>query len=302
METRQDAGKTAVRARGLVARYGQVTALADLDIDLHAGSVTTLLGPNGAGKTTLVGLMLGLRRADGGSLEILGVEPGSLAARRRTGAMLQTAGLAPTLSVREHVALHAAYYPASRPIEETLALAGLAELADRRYDALSGGEQRRVQFALAICGRPDLVVLDEPTVGLDPESRRTLWSVVRELADGGAAVLLTTHHLQEVEALSDRVVLLARGRVLADGTPAAIRDGVSARVVRCLTHLPDERLRALPAVSSIERAGRHALIRTRSAEMTLRALLAADDRLADLEVSGASLEDAILDLTRREAA
>jgi ABC-2 type transport system ATP-binding protein len=210
--------------------------------------------------------------------------------------MLQAAGLAPQLTVHEHVALHSGYYREARPLAETLALAGLDGLAQRRYEALSGGQLRRVQFALALCGRPRLLVLDEPTAAMDAESRRALWQTLRRLADEGGAVLLTTHLLEEAEALSDRVLLLAGGRMVADGTPAEIRARVAARSVRCISALPLPRLQALPGVTAAEARGRHVLLRTHSAEATLRALLAADDTVADLEVTGTSLEDAVLDL------
>jgi ABC-2 type transport system ATP-binding protein len=291
-----------IQARGLVRRYGAITALAGLDLDIHAGRVNTLLGPNGAGKSTLVSLVLGRLRADAGTLQVAGHAPGSLAARRLTGAMLQTATLAPQLTVEEHVALHTRYYPGARPLAESLALAGLQGLEGRRYDALSGGQQRRVQFALALCGRPRLLVLDEPTAALDAESRRALWQTVRTLADEGSAVLLTTHLLEEAEALSDRVLLLAGGRVVADGMPGEIRARVAARSVRCLSRLPLERLLQLPGVMAAEPRGRHVALRTQAAEATLRALLAADESVAELEVTGTSLEDAVLDLLKKEAA
>jgi ABC-2 type transport system ATP-binding protein len=291
-----------VHGLGLVRRYGAVTALAGVDLDIQAGRVTTLLGPNGAGKSTLVGLVLGRLRADAGTLQVGGHAPGSLAARRLTGAMLQAAALAPQLTVHEHVALQSGYYPDARPLADTLALAGLQDLAKRRYEALSGGQQRRAQFALAMCGRPRLLVLDEPTAGLDADSRRALWQAVRTLADEGAAVLLTTHLLDEADALADRVVLLANGRVAADGTPGEIRSRVAARSLRCLTALPLAQLRALPGVTAAEPRGRHVALRTLAAEETLRALLAADPSLAELEVTGTSLEDAVLDLLHKEAA
>jgi ABC-2 type transport system ATP-binding protein len=291
-----------VHARGLVRRYGRLTALAGLDVDIQPGRVTTLLGPNGAGKSTLVNLVLGRLRADAGTLRVAGHVPGSLAARRLTGAMLQAAALAPQLTVHEHVALHSRYHPAARPLAETMALAGLQDLAGRRYEALSGGQQRRVQFALALAGRPRLLVLDEPTAALDAESRRALWQAVRALADEGSAVLLTTHLLEEAEALSDRVLLLAGGRVVADGTPGEIRARVAARWVRCVSTLPLPRLQALPGVQAATAEGRRVALRTTAAEATLRALLAEDAAVADIEVTGTSLEDAVLDLLKKEAA
>lgn len=295
-----------IQARALVRRYGAVTALTGLDLDLHAGQVTTLLGPNGAGKSTFVNLVLGRLRADSGQLRVAGHVPGSWPARQATGAMLQSASLAPQLTVHEHVALHRGYYPAARPLAETLALAGLQDLAGRRYEALSGGQQRRVQFAVAVCGRPRVLVLDEPTAALDAESRRALWQTVRALADEGAAVLMTTHLLDEAQALSDRVVLLAGGRTVADGTPEQIRNRVAARTLRCLTALSAAQLAALPGVVSVDTHGRHPVMRSRAPESTLRALLAADATVSELEVTGTSLEEAVLDLLqavdRQEAA
>jgi ABC-2 type transport system ATP-binding protein len=290
-----------VEARGVTRRYGTVAALDGLTLALPAGVVTTLLGPNGAGKTTLVSLLLGRTQPHAGTVSVFGEAAGSLAARRRTGAMLQSAALAPQLTVAEHVALHGGYYANPRPLDETLAHAGLQALAHRKYSALSGGEQRRVQFALAVAGRPDFLVLDEPTVAMDADSRRAFWRVVRGLADEGAAVLLTTHQLEEAEALSDRVVLVAKGRVLAEGTPGEIRARVGARTIRCLTSLAPAQLAALPGVAAVEASGRHQVLRSSTAEDTLRALLAADAGLADLSVGGASLEEAVLDLLRTES-
>lgn len=292
----------AVRARGLVRRYGDVTALAGLDLDLPRGRVTAVLGPNGAGKSTFVDLVLGRGRADGGTLDVLGHAPASRAARAGTGAMLQSAALASQLTVREHVELHAGYYADAYPVDVVLAVTGLEDVADRRYGRLSGGQQRRAQFALAICGRPELLVLDEPTVALDVEARATLWSVVRGAADEGAAVLLTTHLLEEAEALADDVALLANGRLVAHGTPAEMRSRVGHKRIRCTTSLPSATLIGLPGVRDVQPTGRHRVLQSVAPEDTLRALFAADDRVRDIEVTGASLEDAVSDLIRREAA
>ncbi len=292
----------AIDASNLSRSHGPTRALDGLSLRLRRGHVTAVLGPNGAGKTTFVDLVLGRGRADGGELSVLGERPGSLAARRQTGAMLQIAALAAELTVTEHLTLFAGYYPAAMTPGEAIEFAGLERLARRRYGELSGGEQRRVQFAVAICGRPRLLVLDEPTVALDVESRRSFWSVVRELAAAGTAVLLTTHQLEEAEALSDHVALLAGGRLLAEGTPAAIRGRVAARHVLCRSSLPVARLAMLAGVVAVEPVGRRWQLASRSAEATLRELLAADTEVTDLEVVGASLEDAIISLLRQEAA
>ena len=292
----------AVRACGLTRRYGALTALDQLNLELSGGQVTCLLGPNGAGKTSLVSLVLGRALPSSGELQVLGGTAGSLAVRRRLSAMLQSAALSAQLTVTEHLQLQRGYYRDARPLDWIMESAGLTALAQRRYAALSGGEQRRVQFALAICGRCDLLVLDEPTVALDADTRRSVWNVVRELAHEGCAVLLTTHDLDEAEALSDRVVLLAGGRIAADGTPGEVRARVGGRRIHCQSTLPLLQLRALPGVVAAEANGRHVELRTHQAEATLRALLGSDAGVTDIEVGGCSLEDAVIDLIRKEAA
>jgi ABC-2 type transport system ATP-binding protein len=207
--------------------------------------------------------------------------------------MLQASGLPDTLSVSELLVLQSGYYRDSRPVAETLAIAGLSDLAERRCGALSGGQARRVQFALAICGRPDLLVLDEPTAAMDPASRHALWATVRDAAASGAGVLLTSHDLAEADALADRVLVMDAGRIVADDSPAALRARVGGSVIRCRTKLPLSRLRALPGVREASRNGAESRIGTADAVATLRALTDADPMLADLRVGDAALEDAI---------
>ncbi len=295
------AGEPAVVARGVVRTFGSLTALAGIDLALERGRITTLLGPNGAGKTTFVELVLGLARPDGGDLRTLGVRPGSPHARLGTGVMLQTAGFPPQLTVRELLELQSGYYPEPMPLATLLEDADLGEVAARRYGTLSGGQQRRVQFAAAIVGRPRLLVLDEPTVALDTESRRRCWALIRACTAAGAAVLLTTHQLEEADALADRVVLLARGRVIADGTPAAIRARVSEQTVRCRSTLAAAAAAALPGVIAARCDADRLEIRTTDAAACLRALLAQDPRLTEIEVARASLEDALAHIQRLEA-
>ncbi|WP_174293295.1 ABC transporter ATP-binding protein, partial [Sphingomonas bacterium] len=194
-----------------------------LSFSIRAGEVTALLGPNGAGKSTTVGLLIGRLQPEAGDVQLYGLRPDRPAARARLGVMLQTAGLPDVMTVGEVVTLQSGYYRDPRPLRETLALAGLEDLVQRRCGTLSGGQARRVQFALAICGRPDLLVLDEPTAAMDRASARALWSTVRDAASDGAAVLMTTHDLAEADALADRVVVMDAGRIVADDTPAAIR-------------------------------------------------------------------------------
>ena len=278
-------------------RFGDVTALEGLSLGLEAGRVTALLGPNGAGKTTAVKLLLGLTRPTRGSATLFDRDPRDTKARQRTGVMLQVANVPETMRVREHVHLFSSYYPNPMPPGEALAIAGLATVADRKYGALSGGQKQRVLFALAICGNPDLLFLDEPTVGLDVESRRGFWQEIRRLAGRGRSILLTTHYLEEADALADRIVVMNKGRVVADGAPHEVKALTAARRVRCVTSLDDARLAAIAGVQSVRRDGASVEILTGDAEGVARALLAADPSLGGLEVSGAGLEEAFLSLT-----
>jgi ABC-2 type transport system ATP-binding protein len=211
-------------------RYGDSVALDRLDLEVRRGETLALLGSNGAGKTTAIRLLLGLGTPTSGTATIFGRDPRSAASRARVGAMLQVSNVPATLTVREHIALFSAYYPRPLPVAQTLSLAMLERLADRRFGVLSGGERQRLFFALAICGDPDMLFLDEPTVGLDVETRRSLWDSVRELVARGKSVLLTTHYLEEADALADRIVMLAHGAVLAAGTPLELklRSGATA--------------------------------------------------------------------------
>jgi ABC-2 type transport system ATP-binding protein len=210
----QDSPNLCARLVAAHKRYGGVVALDGVDLDVRPGELIALLGPNGAGKSTAVGLLLGLAEPDAGEAQLFGESPHALDARRRVGVMLQTAGMPDTLKVRELLAQTRSYYPDPLDAAECAATAGIADILHRRYGKLSGGLQRRVQFALAICGRPKLLFLDEPTVGLDIEARRAMWKTMRTLVASGCAILLTTHYLEEAEALADRVAVLARGRIL----------------------------------------------------------------------------------------
>jgi len=293
------------RLRGASRRYGDILALDGFDLELRAGQVTSLLGANGAGKSTAVGLLLGLLAADAGTVEVLGQAPGAMPARLGMGAMLQSAGIPERLKVRELLALVRSYYPQPRSVADCMALAGLDGLLGRRYGRLSGGQQRRVQFALAICGRPRLLCLDEPTTGLDIEARQGLWKAIRELVADGSAVLLTTHYLEEAEALSDRVAVIDRGRLIAEGSVAQIRSHVSQRRIRCVTALDAGNVLQWPGVREAVREGDAMRIVAEAAEPVVRRLLDADPQLQELEVQRAGLADAFLEITRnaeREAA
>ncbi len=277
-------------------RFGKRTALERFSLQLRGGEVTALLGPNGAGKTTAVRLLLGLLAPDGGRVQVLGRDPRGSSARTAIGAMLQVARAPDMLTVREHIELFRSYYPRPLGTAEILHRTGLLSIEHQRFGTLSGGQKQRLLFALAICGDPPLVCLDEPTVGLDIQARRQVWEHIRALAATGKAVLLTTHYLEEADALAQRIALIEHGRLTRLGTPAEIKRAVGARRIRCRTRVPEAVLRGLPSVTALERHGEHAVIFAHDPPAVLRQILALDATLGDLEVGAASLEDAFLTL------
>jgi ABC-2 type transport system ATP-binding protein len=279
-------------------RYGNVVALDGIDLSIHRGEVLALLGPNGAGKSTSIGLLLGLIRADSGTASLFGRDPQDIQARRRIGVMLQSASLPPTLKLRELLTVTASYYPEPRGIAECAALAGITDLMGRKYADLSGGQQRRAQFAMALVGRPEILFLDEPTVGMDVASRQSLWSSIRTLVAGGCAVVLTTHYLEEAEALADRVCVVARGKVISEGSVDALRAHVAVRRVRCVTRTDIATVSAWPGVASVELQHGRLSLATADAESVVRRLLAADEGLSELEVQRAGLAEAFAEITR----
>src|SRR6204780_5713421 len=222
---------------GVNKSYGDIRALRGVNFSVRAGEVVALLGPNGAGKTTAVKLLLGLSQPNSGQVRVFGGDPTNPENRMRTGAMLQVGRVPETLRVREHIDLFSTYYPKPMALGEVLAAAGLEKLSDRKFGDLSGGQRQRVLFALAICGDPDLVFLDEPTVGLDVEAGRMLWDEIRRMVDRGKTVLLTTHYLQEADALADRIAVINQGAITAEGTPAEIKAQTSGKRIRCMTSL-----------------------------------------------------------------
>jgi ABC-2 type transport system ATP-binding protein len=277
--------------------FGDVQALRQVNFAVRAGELVALLGPNGAGKTTVVKLFLGLAKPTAGTVSVFGGDPIHAEVRTRIGAMLQVAKVPETLKVREHIDLFSSYYPKPLPLAETLAVAGLQEIKDRVFGELSGGQRQRVLFALALCGDPDILFLDEPTVGLDVESRRVLWEEIRKLIARGKTVLLTTHYLEEADALADRVVVINRGEIIAEGTPAEIKASTTGRRIRCVSSLDIETVRGLPGVIEVHRDREALEIHAGEAESVLRELLLRDARLSGIEVTSAGLEEAFLALT-----
>ena len=282
--------------------YGKLLALDDMDLQLRSGQVLALLGANGAGKSTAVSVMLGLVQAEQGEASLLGQPPLSMDARRHTGVMLQSTALPDTLKVGELLAMTRGYYAQPLSVADYVAMAGLEGLLDRRYGKLSGGQQRRVQFAMAICGRPQVLFLDEPTTGLDIEARQQMWSAIRERAAAGCAVLLTTHYLEEAEALADHVVVMQAGRTLAEGSVAQIRERVLQRRIRCHTQVDERDIAEWAGVRHVQRDGNVVEIQAEPVEPVVARLLAEDPRLSALEVHRAGLADAFLEITRKAEA
>jgi ABC-2 type transport system ATP-binding protein len=305
-ETEQIPEKTPAVARpqsiaaltGITKRYGTTVALDGLNLSLRPGEIVALLGPNGAGKSTAVKLLLGLIAPTSGTARVFGSDPRETKAHTRVGAMLQVARVTETLRVREHIDLFRSYYPDPLPVAEILRIAQLQEIEDRLFSQLSGGQKQRVLFALAICGNPDLIFLDEPTVGLDIESRRALWQQVRSFSAQGKTVLLTTHYLEEADALAHRIIVINKGRVISEGTPAEIKRSSGGRTIRCHTRLSQELLQTLPGVTSVELKEGGVIVISSDAEAVVREMLLRDETLSGLEVASPALEDAFLALTK----
>jgi ABC-2 type transport system ATP-binding protein len=293
----QPEGSVIASLGGVSKKFGQQLALDRLSLELRRGEVVALLGPNGAGKTTAVRLLLGLSQATSGEVHIFGGNPRDRANRLRLGAMLQVGRMPETLRVREHLQLFSSYYANPRPLEELLPIAGLEGLEDKLFGTLSGGQKQRMLFALALCGDPDLMCLDEPTVGMDVEARRAMWDQVRKLAARGKTILLTTHYLEEADALASRIVVMQKGKVIAEGTPQELKTADGSRSIRCTTSLQASFVSALPGVTSVEQDGNAMVVRTQTPEAVLRMMFAHDAGLSGLEVRAAALEDAFLALT-----
>ncbi|MGJ5833043.1 ABC transporter ATP-binding protein [Streptomyces ossamyceticus] len=285
--------------------YGNVRAVDGLTLALHPGETVALLGPNGAGKSTTLDLLLGLKQPDTGTVRVLGTSPREAIVAGRVGAMLQSGGLMDEVTVAELVRLACSLHPRPYPVSEVLARAGVTRIADRKVDKLSGGQAQRVRFALATAGDSDLIVLDEPTTGMDVTTRQAFWATMREQADHGRTVLFATHYLEEADAVADRVLVLHRGRLLADGTAAEIKAKAGAR--RISFDLPDapideDRLRGLPFLATLDVSGRTVRIQSTDADATVHALYGLGLYPRNLEVAGLGLEQAFMTITAAEEA
>jgi ABC-2 type transport system ATP-binding protein len=289
-------------------RYSNgVVALDDLSLTLRHGEIVALLGPNGAGKSTAVKLMMGLSTPTNGAVRIFDADPRHTTTRLRTGIMLQVGRAPEMLRVREHINIFRGYYPNPMPYADIVRAAGLEGIESRMFGQLSGGQKQRVLFAIALAGDPDLIFLDEPTVGLDIEARRCMWAEIRSLAARGKTVLLTTHYLEEADALANRIVVINKGRVICEGTPAEVKSLGAAsagsstsrtlKIIRCVTDLHAPALLAIPGVTTAELTAGIMVISSTEPERTLRELLALDQNLHSLEVASPALEDAFLALT-----
>jgi ABC-2 type transport system ATP-binding protein len=292
---------TAARLDQVSKNYGAVQALKNFSLDVRAGELTAVLGPNGAGKTTAIKLLLGLARPTSGRVSVFGGDPTVLETHLRVGAMLQVGRVPESLRVCEHIDLFSSYYVRPLPMKRTLAIAGIENLQDRKFGALSGGQKQRVLFALAVCGNPDLLFLDEPTVGLDVEARHLLWEEIRQLLALGKTVVLTTHYLEEADALADRIVVINKGSMIAEGTPAEIKARTAGKKIRCITRLSAGAVRGLRNLVDVQEDRGAMVIHTSRPEDVLRELLNRDLDISGIEVVGAGLEDAFLALTQEKA-
>ncbi len=289
--------------QGLVKTWsgsaGPVHAVRGIDVSIARGQTVALLGPNGAGKSTTIDMLLGLAEPDEGTISVLGHTPGEAVDQGLVGAMLQTGSLIRDLSVRELVTMMASLYPNPLDVEDALELTGLSAIAAQTTQKLSGGETQRARFALALVSNPELLVLDEPTVALDVEARRSFWVTMRSVAARGKTILFATHYLDEVDANADRAVLMAHGLVVADGPPTEIKSRVGTRTIRAtLSDVAESELADLPGAISATRHGGAISIVCIDSDAAIRALLARYPAARDIEVVGAGLEEAFVELTR----
>ncbi len=273
-------------------------AVRGVDITIAPGETVALLGPNGAGKSTTIDMLLGLSRPDAGTVTLFGLTPAEAIKRGAIGAMLQTGAVLRDLTVRELIDMMGSLYPNPLSVTETMELANVTDIADRKTNKLSGGQTQRVRFAVALVSNPDLLVLDEPTVAMDVEARRDFWATMRGFTSRGKTVVFATHYLEEADAYSDRIILMARGQIVADGPATEIKATVGLRTIRATVESPDlTALRTLPGVTAVEQHGESVLLSCSDSDAALRAFLPAYPQARDIEVTGAGLEQAFLELT-----
>ena len=297
-----NASAPAVRLDGVVKRFGHVTAVDGLSLDIHPGEIVAFLGPNGAGKTTTVDMVLGLSAPTEGTVEVFGGDARHAVALGRVAAVMQTGGLLKDFTVRETVELTASLFRPARPVDEVLERAGILDIADRLVGKASGGQQQRVRFALALLPDPDLLILDEPTTGMDVQGRRDFWSAIRSDAARGRTTVFATHYLEEADAYADRIVLVRHGQVVADGTAAEIKAMAAGRTVRAtLAGADAEALGRLPGVDSVDGRGDSVLVHGSDSDAIARHLLNHTDA-RDLEITSRNLEEAFVALTGDDAA
>lgn len=289
-------GDRMISLQGLVKRYGDVEAVRAVDIDIQPGETVALLGPNGAGKSTTIDMLLGLLRPDAGSVSVFGRTPEQAISAGLVGAMLQTGSLPRDLSVRELVGMMASLYPDPMPVDEVLAVTGADAFADQRTQKLSGGQTQRARAAIALVSNPDLLVLDEPTAAVDVAGRRDFWAVMRRFASSGTTILFATHYLEEADQFADRIILIAGGRIVADGPTGEVKGLVGHRTIRATLPAADG-LETLPGVTSVERHGATVILVCADSDAAIRALLERHADVRDIEITGAGLEDAFLELT-----
>ncbi|MBO9523396.1 MAG: ABC transporter ATP-binding protein [Nocardioidaceae bacterium] len=290
----------AIRLAGVTKDFGSVHAVRGIDLTIQPGEVVAFLGPNGAGKTTTIDMMLGLSRPTSGEVSVLGLEPREAIARGLVSAVMQTGGLLKDITVRETVAYTASLFADTRGVDEVLADAGIAGIADRKVAKCSGGEQQRLRFAMALLSDPALLLLDEPTTGMDVEGRRTFWSAIRADAARGRTVLFATHYLEEADQYADRIVLVSQGRIVADGTGAEIKALASGRTVRATLPGADaDALSRIPGVDAVELRGDAVIVHTKDSDGLARHLLTSTSA-RDLEITAKGIEEAFLSLTSNE--
>jgi ABC-2 type transport system ATP-binding protein len=287
----------AIRLGAVTKTFGQVQAVRGIDLVIDPGEIVAFLGPNGAGKTTSIDMMLGLSRPTSGTVEVLGYEPRQAIARGLISAVMQTGGLLKDLTVRETVSYMASLFADTQPVDAVLEHAGITGLAGRKVGKCSGGEQQRLRFAMALLSDPALLLLDEPTTGMDVEGRRAFWSAIRADAAKGRTVLFATHYLEEADQYADRIVLMRKGRIVADGSGSEIKALAAGRTVRATLEQPDrDAMSRLPGVESVELRGDTVLVHAKDTDLIARYLLTETDA-RDLEITSRSIEEAFLTLT-----